>query len=157
MTPSKKAHMFLRMSGIAVASLVLSGGSTTGLKVTAERSAAVPCTLECSTDCPLTGFHKALAAGQLNGGDNPNGTHDECFELTCNSTHPCSSGFLVDQTELAIDRGNGEALRHLLAANPAILINRSRSAVQVRNCGGDIVASLPASAELLDRLGASER
>lgn len=157
MTLNQKVHWTLRVSSVAVAALVVNYGSAVGLTATGRSLPPAPCTLMCAMggSCP-SGFHRAWDpefGDTPNGSSDPNGTHEECFNLTCSETHHCQVAEpLVDQVASAIDGGNIVALQRLLSGNISLVINRERGAFQVSGCGGDVVANLPASAELIDQV-----
>jgi hypothetical protein len=105
MTRSEKVHWTARLGGVLVTALIVQAGGATGTAkgvVTREEACEFMCAMGVD-ECP-SNFHKAWDA---NPGDNPNagpgpnnnGTHEECFSISCGDSHPCSPiiGGLIEQ------------------------------------------------------------
>jgi len=160
MTLNQKTHWIVRATTVALAFAVATvvGQAGVGAKGAPGRDDA--CTLVClSGVCPLSGFHAAYTANQgdsPNGGSSTNGPHDECFNFTCNETHPCSPGALSpDQVDREVASGNVAALSRLIAGNSDVSVNLARRAIQVSGCAGDIIVNLPVPGSTLARLVAN--
>jgi len=157
MTP-KQAHWTVRVIGVVTMTLCVTYASATVNTASRARlSAAVDaCTILCYTGHPICDPDKHFAwntspGDRPNASSSPNGPHGSCYEGWCGDYHPCLyEPELVDQVAGAVETGDTTALRRLMRANTSLVVNRDRSAVQVRGCAGDIVANLPASSRLID-------
>jgi len=162
MTSNRKVHWMVRGLGVLAASASVSYSAVSGAtpSVGSSSGADAPCAYMCwmSGVCPA-GEHRTYPHSdgtKDNAADKPdNGStqHTECYALLCEDWHHCSpEPELVEQTATAISDANGAELRRLLSGNTAIAFNRDRSAVQIRGCGGEVVANLPASGRLIDEV-----
>jgi hypothetical protein len=128
----------------AVAIIAVPGGQP----VTAgEDEGCLECAAGWPADCP-TDYHKAA-----NG--NPErerglGSHpDTCFLGTCSEQHKiCQSEDLMSEVETALATGNADRIAQFTSAHSQVTFNAARGAVQVRDCNGGIVASVPLPAAL---------
>ena len=119
----------------------------------------------CHEDCP-EGWHLAAPAGTYsipavwtrNGGVHLNG---ECFTGSCATKHgpACTSGSNLAAADVqalrkSILKRDPQAIRSLIAAHPKNMVhNGARSAVQLMNCSGQVIAHLPLSATLSAQIG----
>ena len=119
--------------------------------------------------CP-DGWHDAwetiprLRNYTRNGGVHPIGPPEEqCFPGTCDEKHgpACSDGggmfAMVDMDRLrgSIEQKNVQAVKDVLANHTlSTALNVERSAVQVMDCEGAVIAHFPVGQKLLDRVSA---
>lgn len=161
MTLKQTMHSALKLGGVAIAVLAIGHGGTRAESSAATASKAAPCTIMCVMGAGfcLSGFHVAYTPSggdNPNGSSSPNGTHVECYNLTCTSTHDCEgieeALLLADRVETAIDGANTASIHQLLSANTSVSINRERNAVQVTGCGGAIAANVAVPGWLMDEI-----
>lgn len=84
--------------------------------------------------------------------------HFDCIQLTCDEVHP--------QCDLDLEAGELEVLEHaaivadrakvesILDEHPSLTINIERSALQQLDCGGNVVAHIPAPSTFISDLSA---
>lgn len=124
------------------------------------------CDLQCMTggaiDCPH-GWHDAWEVSSYPSAQRGQGAHNgqRCFSGTCDEKHPaCGEGggdtfARVDHEglRLSLATNNHRGASEVIAQHPKFLtVNVARSAVQVRNCVGDVVAHFPLESSAIARL-----
>ena len=84
-----------------------------------------------------------------------------CFPGTCASKHgpPCGGGAFamvdMDQLRGSVETEDAQAVKSLLANHTeSTALNVERSAVQVMDCEGTVIAHFPVGKKLLDRVSA---
>ena len=85
-------------------------------------------------------------------------THFDCYSGTCDDHHPqCIEvpAAQLDALEQAAIAGDQAKVKSMLEEHQTLTVNIERSALQLLDCGGNVVAHVPAPATLIRELSAA--
>jgi hypothetical protein len=154
-----KSFPFLIMAAVLLAAATVLIGPRDLPAAVALTFTASECTLFCSEGgCP-TGQHDAwepcLTPADASGTDHGGGCDGApvCLTGTCGQMHPPCGGLTavdIEGLRLAVASGDEESIAALaLTAPESVLLNVSRSAVQLKNCNDLVIAHFPVSRRLI--------
>ena len=151
------------LAGIAFALQAPSNGAAEAVAMSMVGADCIFCT---NHTCD-PGYHEAWEAFVWPNYSRNGGPHvsKRCFKGTCDSNHSPFCGFpdgggtfaMVDMDRLrgSIEAKDVQAVKDLLANHTqSTALNVERSAVQVMNCAGAVIAHFPVGQKLLDRVSA---
>lgn len=124
-----------------------------------REASAVVCGDKCEDDCFAIGCTHRFAGGGAYFQCGLDGCHSNWRQDGCAAHHQTCSGttFLENErtyqlVDEAVRHGDWAWLATLRRGNDQVVLNTERSAIQVTNCAGQVIASFTVSAPILEQV-----